>query len=89
MLSQLKPSNVDVLSLTTIATPHRGSAFADYMFDTIGRTYLRVRRGSRLILPSDASETTVQGHELLWSGDWRVFPVDTPIYDRDLQPKNS
>ena len=24
MISQLKPPNVDVLSLTTIATPHRG-----------------------------------------------------------------
>lgn len=24
MISQLKPKNVDVLSLTTIATPHRG-----------------------------------------------------------------
>jgi hypothetical protein len=24
--------------LTTIASPHRGSAFADYMFETIGRT---------------------------------------------------
>ncbi|KAF2753181.1 putative triacylglycerol lipase [Pseudovirgaria hyperparasitica] len=27
---------VDVRSLTTIATPHRGSAFADYMFKQIG-----------------------------------------------------
>ncbi|KAF1966672.1 alpha/beta-hydrolase [Bimuria novae-zelandiae CBS 107.79] len=36
MLSRLRPDNVKVLSLTTIATPHRGSAFADYMFDTIG-----------------------------------------------------
>jgi triacylglycerol lipase len=36
MISCLQPSNVNVLSLTTIATPHRGSAFADYMFDTIG-----------------------------------------------------
>ncbi|KAF2676966.1 alpha/beta-hydrolase [Lentithecium fluviatile CBS 122367] len=36
MISRLQPSNVKVLSLTTIATPHRGSAFADYMFDTIG-----------------------------------------------------
>lgn len=35
-LSQLKPSNVDIRSLTTIATPHRGSAFADYMFTRIG-----------------------------------------------------
>jgi triacylglycerol lipase len=37
MLSQLRPQDVDVLSLTTIATPHRGSAFADYLFDALGR----------------------------------------------------
>ena len=36
MISQLKPFNVDVLSLTTIASPHRGSSFADYVFDYIG-----------------------------------------------------
>ncbi|KAJ9648261.1 lipase 2 [Coniosporium tulheliwenetii] len=40
MLSQLKPPNVDVKSLTTIATPHRGSAFADYMIDQIGPVHL-------------------------------------------------
>ncbi|KAF2839390.1 alpha/beta-hydrolase [Patellaria atrata CBS 101060] len=40
MLSQLKPTNVNALSLTTIATPHRGSAFADYTFDLIGTTRL-------------------------------------------------
>ncbi|TGO88917.1 hypothetical protein BPOR_0134g00040 [Botrytis porri] len=33
MISRLQPPNVEVLSLTTIATPHRGSAFADYCFD--------------------------------------------------------
>ncbi|KAL1296586.1 hypothetical protein AAFC00_000083 [Neodothiora populina] len=38
MISQLKTSNVKVLSLTSIATPHRGSAFADYMFAWIGPT---------------------------------------------------
>ncbi|KAL1622496.1 lipase 2 [Diplodia seriata] len=36
MISQLKPPNVDVKSLTTIATPHRGSAFADWMMEQIG-----------------------------------------------------
>ncbi|OAL54221.1 alpha/beta-hydrolase [Pyrenochaeta sp. DS3sAY3a] len=36
MISQLKPTEFKILSLTTIATPHRGSAFADYMFQTIG-----------------------------------------------------
>jgi len=38
MISQLRPTDFKILSLTTIATPHRGSAFADYMFETIGRT---------------------------------------------------
>ncbi|MCJ1299462.1 hypothetical protein MMC08_002254 [Hypocenomyce scalaris] len=36
MISRLELPNVKVLSLTTIASPHRGSAFADYMFEQIG-----------------------------------------------------
>ncbi|GAB7362738.1 hypothetical protein MBLNU230_g3044t1 [Neophaeotheca triangularis] len=36
MISRLHPPNVDVVSLTTIATPHRGSAFADEVFNWIG-----------------------------------------------------
>ncbi|KAF1831026.1 alpha/beta-hydrolase [Decorospora gaudefroyi] len=36
MISQLRPTDFKILSLTTIATPHRGSTFADYMFETIG-----------------------------------------------------
>ncbi|KAI9835248.1 MAG: hypothetical protein M1838_005332, partial [Thelocarpon superellum] len=36
MISQLQPQNVKVRSLTTIATPHRGSAFADYVLGRIG-----------------------------------------------------
>jgi triacylglycerol lipase len=40
MISQLQPDNVEVLSLTTIATPHRGSAFADYCFQAIGPRHL-------------------------------------------------
>ncbi|MCJ1272911.1 hypothetical protein MMC21_000700 [Puttea exsequens] len=36
MISRLKPPNVSVQSLTTIASPHRGSTFADYCFDQIG-----------------------------------------------------
>jgi triacylglycerol lipase len=39
MISQLKPTDFKILSLTTIATPHQGSAFADYMFETIGRRW--------------------------------------------------
>lgn len=40
MVSQLKPPNVKVLSLTTIATPHRGSSFADDLFQRIGPLHL-------------------------------------------------
>jgi len=36
MISRLRPTDFRILSLTTIASPHRGSAFADYMFATIG-----------------------------------------------------
>ncbi|KAI9798632.1 MAG: hypothetical protein M1825_005056 [Sarcosagium campestre] len=37
MISRLQaPSNVNVLSLTTIATPHRGSSIADYIFEHVG-----------------------------------------------------
>lgn len=40
MISQLKPPSVHVRSLTTIATPHHGSAFADYLFERIGEEKL-------------------------------------------------
>ena len=36
----MHPPNVKVLSLTTIATPHYGSALADYMFNSIGKANL-------------------------------------------------
>lgn len=56
MISQLKPSNVVVKSLTTIATPHHGSAFADYVFEKIGRDRLpRVYQAmERLGVPTGA-----------------------------------
>ncbi|KAK0742822.1 Alpha/Beta hydrolase protein [Schizothecium vesticola] len=36
MISQLQPQGVDVKSLVTVATPHHGSAVADYIIDGIG-----------------------------------------------------
>ncbi|OJJ66576.1 hypothetical protein ASPBRDRAFT_48878 [Aspergillus brasiliensis CBS 101740] len=36
MITHLKPTDFKVKSLTTIATPHRGSAVADYVFKQIG-----------------------------------------------------
>ncbi|OTA73381.1 hypothetical protein M434DRAFT_39169 [Hypoxylon sp. CO27-5] len=40
MISHLQPKNVSVRSLVTVASPHRGSAFADYLFDEIGKDRL-------------------------------------------------
>ncbi|KAL4762332.1 triglyceride lipase [Aspergillus foveolatus] len=36
MITHLKPKEFKILSLTTIATPHRGSAVADYLLQQIG-----------------------------------------------------
>lgn len=40
MISRLRPAGVDVKSLVTVATPHHGSSFADYLIDAIGPRYL-------------------------------------------------
>ena len=40
MISQLQPAGVNVKSLITVASPHHGSPFADYLFDVIGPEYL-------------------------------------------------
>jgi triacylglycerol lipase len=45
MISQLQPEGVDVKSLVTVATPHHGSAVADWLMDEIGpRRLLRLYR---------------------------------------------
>ncbi|KAF9244299.1 hypothetical protein DTO013E5_5848 [Penicillium roqueforti] len=36
MITHVRPEKFKVLSLTTIASPHRGSSVADYVFDQIG-----------------------------------------------------
>lgn len=40
LISHLQPKNVNVLSLVTVATPHYGSTFADYLFEEIGEERL-------------------------------------------------
>jgi triacylglycerol lipase len=41
LASQIRPTEFDICSLTTISTPHRGSPFADYVIDNvIGRDRL-------------------------------------------------
>ncbi|KAG8862057.1 hypothetical protein FRC20_011370 [Serendipita sp. 405] len=40
LASRIQPTNFKIRSVTTIATPHRGSYFADYFLETIGKTNL-------------------------------------------------
>ncbi|KAI8624854.1 triacylglycerol lipase [Xylariaceae sp. FL1651] len=40
MVSHLRPANVTVRSLVTVASPHHGSSFADYLFHEIGKERL-------------------------------------------------
>ena len=66
MISHLSPRNVNVLSLTTIASPHRGSAFADYVFDQIGTARLPTvyRTLNRLKLQTGAFDQLTRKHML-------------------------
>ena len=40
LISTLKPQDIEIKSLTTIATPHRGSSAADIVFREIGSEHL-------------------------------------------------
>ncbi|KAI1130090.1 Alpha/Beta hydrolase protein [Nemania abortiva] len=40
MISHLRPANVAVRSLVTVASPHHGSSFADFLFQEIGHERL-------------------------------------------------
>jgi triacylglycerol lipase len=56
MISQLKPTDFNVLSLTTIASPHHGSAFADYMFERIGRMLVCIILKRNLLIYTPARQ---------------------------------
>ncbi|KAG9244763.1 Alpha/Beta hydrolase protein [Calycina marina] len=72
MISRLKPKNVEVLSLTTIATPHRGSPFADFVFNEIGERW--VPRAYRII-------------EKLGFGTGAFTQLTTSYMNEDFNPK--
>ena len=88
MISRLKPDNVKVLSLTTIATPHRGSAFADYMFETIGCRYLENISQHSLTPGSTLRAQVVSNYGILWFGNRGLFPIDPHIHARRIQREN-
>ncbi|KAL1961851.1 hypothetical protein VTN77DRAFT_975 [Rasamsonia byssochlamydoides] len=49
MISRLRPTEFKVRSLTTIVTPHRGSAVADYFVERVNSNFTRLRRLSSLV----------------------------------------
>lgn len=90
MISQLKPPNVKVLSLTTVASPHRGSAFADYVFDRIGREESPFHRSQTLLMSlSSASPRVLLGLACPADRDRRVQPAYSTIYDRGVQSEDT
>lgn len=42
LISNMKP-DCKILSLTTVATPHRGSPFADYCMEKIGKHSTQIK----------------------------------------------
>lgn len=86
MISQLKPENVKVLSLTTIATPHRGSAFADHVFERIGRKNASLKVSQTSInIHSFLHSETLQDYGKVWVGDRGLLTADEKVYDRGVQ----
>ncbi|KAL3703502.1 lipase 2 [Talaromyces marneffei ATCC 18224] len=49
MISKLRPTDFQVRSLTTIATPHRGSVIADYFMQRVDAHVTRLRKLSKSI----------------------------------------
>jgi len=92
MISQLKPPNVKVLSLTTIASPHRGSAFADYVLDRIGRElypFIPTLLTIPLITPNSPLPPTILLHSARSPDrDRRLQPAHSPLHERGIQSQN-
>lgn len=90
MISRFKPLDFNVLSLTTIATPHHGSAFADYMFDTIGRRsdaihFMNLTECSI----SQPYQGAVQSSRISRLRDWCILTIDAAVYEREFQPEDA
>ncbi|KAJ7139943.1 Alpha/Beta hydrolase protein [Mycena epipterygia] len=65
-----------VLSITTIATPHRGSTFADHFLTTVGRTRMPSVLSLLDLLPNGGGDG--KAFESLTVESMRKFNVETP-----------
>ncbi|KNZ47699.1 hypothetical protein VP01_620g4 [Puccinia sorghi] len=66
MITHLKPTSFKVASLTTIGTPHRGSAFADYLLlDVLGREcWLAALPNRQYIREEVCADASIAGQHL-------------------------
>lgn len=71
-----RPYPFQVLSITTIATPHRGSYFADYFMETVGKERLPSVLGLLDMLPNGGGDG--KAFEFLTMENMRKFNEMTP-----------
>ncbi|KAG6899126.1 hypothetical protein C0993_000503 [Termitomyces sp. T159_Od127] len=76
LASHLTHRKFDVLSITTIATPHRGSAFADHFLSTVGPARMPSILSLLDLLPNGGGDG--KAFESLTIESMRQFNKDTP-----------
>ncbi|KZS95765.1 alpha/beta-hydrolase, partial [Sistotremastrum niveocremeum HHB9708] len=76
LITHLKKRNFKVLSLTTIATPHRGSSFADHFLETVGRDRIPTFTSLLDLLPNGGG--TGLAFESLTLESMKKFNENTP-----------
>jgi len=68
--------NFSVLSVTTVATPHRGSTFADYFLETVGQARLPQVLSLLDMLPNGGGDG--KAFEFLTTENMKKFNESTP-----------
>ncbi|KAF8167720.1 Alpha/Beta hydrolase protein [Crassisporium funariophilum] len=76
LTTHLTHRTFQVLSITTIATPHRGSSFADHFLSTVGRTRMPSVLSLLDLLPNGGGDGTA--FECLTLESMRRFNEETP-----------
>jgi triacylglycerol lipase len=76
LTSHLTDRSFSVLSLTTIATPHRGSSFADHFLSTLGKDRLPQLLSLLDLLPNGGGDG--KAFEFLTLDNMRKFNHETP-----------
>ncbi|KAL9716563.1 lipase 2 [Leucoagaricus gongylophorus] len=79
LTTHLTQRKFNILSLTTIATPHRGSSFADHFLDTVGRERLSSVLSLLDLLPNGGGDG--KAFECLTVTNMQQFNQQTPDVD--------